>query len=549
MTGLYETRRYLTNFEPRRVPHIFTDVLVIGGGVAGACAAIEAARHGQVLLVTKGELEQSNTWQAQGGVAVVLDKSDSFEAHVADTLRVGCGLCAREAVEKVVREGPDRIQDLLDWGANFDRQDGKLVFGREGGHGVNRVLHARGDATGQEVAATLIRRVREDPAIRIFEDCFVIDLLGVDQQCIGVVSYHPKYGHQLLWAKQTILSSGGTGRLYRETTNPEIATGDGLAMAYRSGAILEDMEMMQFHPTTLYVAGATRALISEAVRGEGAHLIDRKGHRFMPEFHPDAELAPRDVVSRAILTQLARTGATSVYLDVRHLGSDKFAARFPQIAQLCEEFDIDVAREGIPVRPSAHYMVGGVAVDLEGRTNVANLLACGEVACTGLHGANRLASNSLLEGLVFGQIAGRTAGAALADLPNQQRPADVRSQIEPSLRTALDLPDVRNSLRSVMWRNVGIERVGERLAETVEIIEFWARYVLDKLFDEPGGWELQNMLTVGRLVTMSAAARLESRGVHFRTDLPETDDVRWRCHIQLQRQDTGPKRTLRPCED
>ena len=547
MTGLYETRRYLTSFQPQRVPHIFTDVLIIGGGVAGLRAALAASQFGQVLLITKADLPESATAYAQGGVAAVLDASDSIDAHIADTVRVGCGLCDLPAVEKVVREGPARVRELLDWGAQFDREDGRLVFTREGGHSARRIVHADGDATGKEVARTLIQTVGEDPNIRVFEHCFAIDLVGPPGECNGVISYHPKYGHQLIWARQTILASGGAGRLYRETTNPDVATGDGLAMAYRAGAALRDMEMMQFHPTTLYVAGATRVLISEAVRGEGAYLVDRNGDRFMPDYHCDAELAPRDVVSRAILTHMAKTAATHVYLDIRQIGAETFAKRFPNITALCAEFDINVSTDGIPVRPSAHYMIGGVAVDLDGRTTVANLLACGEIACTGLHGANRLASNSLLEGLVFGEVTGRLAGEALAGVNSTLKPDDIRSEIPPSSRTMLDLSDVRNSLRSVMWRNVGITRSGDRLNETIEIVEFWGRYVLDKVFDESVGWELQNMLTVGHLMAVAAGARLESRGVHYREDVPETDDKHWRAHITLRRQDTGPAKTVEPC--
>ncbi len=547
MTSLFDSRRFLTNFEPRRVPHIFTDVLVVGGGVAGLRAAIEASSYGQVLVVTKDQLEESSTRYAQGGIAVALAAGDTVDAHVADTLRVGCGLCSPAAVRKVVGEGPSVVRELLEWGACFDQQDGQLLFGREGGHSANRIIHAQGDATGLELANVLTRKLGQQSCIRVFEDCFAIDLIGLDGRCAGLICYHRKYGHQLIWARQTILASGGAGRLYRETTNPQVATGDGLAMAYRAGAILQDMEMVQFHPTTLYVAGATRALVSEAVRGEGAYLVDHTGERFMPDYHPDAELAPRDVVSRAIFTQMAKTGTTHVNLDVRHLGAERFARRFPHISQLCCEFDIDVGRDLIPVRPSAHYMVGGVAPDLEARTNIENLLACGEVACTGLHGANRLASNSLLEGLVFGRSAGRTAGQALSNGPAKLQPAEVSSNIAPSPRTALDLADVRNSLRSVIWRNVGIERVGDRLTETVEIIEFWGRYVLDKVFDEPSGWELQNMLTVGRLVAMAAATRRESRGVHYRIDAPNSDDSQWRCHISLERRHDGPQQRLLPC--
>ncbi|MFQ6048275.1 MAG: L-aspartate oxidase [Phycisphaerae bacterium] len=549
MTSPYESRRYLTNFDARLVPHIFTDVLVIGSGVAGLRAAIEASQYGQVLVVTKAGLEDSNTSHAQGGIAVAMNADDRAESHIADTLRVGCGLCDQAVVELVVREGPKRIEELLQWGAAFDRQAGRLVFGREGGHSTNRVIHARGDATGRELATTLIRKLGQQPTIRVFENCFAIDLVTIDGRCAGAITYHHKYGHQLFWARQTILACGGIGRLYRETTNPRVATADGHAMGYRAGAVLKDMEMVQFHPTTLYVAGASRALISEAVRGEGAYLVDRDGQRFMDQYHPDGELAPRDVVSRAIVQQMARTGATHVYLDVRHLGRERFARRFPQICQLCSEFDIDVGKDLIPVRPSAHYMIGGLATDERACTSVPDLLACGEVACTGLHGANRLASNSLLEGLVFGRIAGQTAGEALSRARGRLQHADVRSSIEPSARTALDLNDVCNSLRSVIWRNVGIERIGQRLAETNDIVQFWGRYVMDKVFDDRFGWEVQNMLTVGRLIAAAAQTRAESRGVHYRSDYPQPNDRQWRCHVALQRQDAALSQVLVPCED
>ncbi len=544
--SLYDTRRYLTNFDSRRVPHLLTDVLVIGSGVAGLRAAIETARQAPTVLITKGKLAESNTAVAQGGIAVVTDPADSFEEHIADTLTVACGLGDRPAIERIVREAPARIQELVRWGAAFDRAGDALALGREGGHSAARILHAQGDATGKEVAETLMRTARRTNGLRLFEDCFAIDLLTIEGRCVGAITFHPKYGHQMLWARCTILASGGAGQLYRESTNPAIATADGPAMAWRAGAVLRDMEMVQFHPTTLYVAGASRALISEAVRGEGAHLVDRRGQRFMPRYHPDAELAPRDVVSRAILAEMVQTGATCVYLDVRHIGAERFSRRFPWITSLCRQFEIDIARDLIPIRPAAHYMVGGVAVDGQTRTSVPGLLACGEAACTGVHGANRLASNSLLEGLVFGAEAGQQALRELAS-GDAVRVVAVRNDIAESPRTELDIADVCNSLRSVMWRNVGIERHGDRLAETREIIEFWGHYVMDKVLDDRLGWEVQNMLTVARLVTAAASRRTESRGVHFRTDWPELDDTRWRRRQSLWRSEEGLAFRDEPC--
>lgn len=348
---------------------------------------------------------------------------------------------------------------------------------------------------------------------------------------MGAVTFNPKYGHQLIWAKRTILASGGYSRLYRETTNPPGITGDGLAAAFRAGAVVADMEMVQFHPTTLYVAGSSRALISEAVRGEGAHLVDKSGRRFMPDYHADAELAPRDVVSRAIVDHLSKTRGTSAFLDVRHIDADQFAKRFPTICQRCAEFGINPATDLIPVRPAAHFSIGGVVTDLDARTNIDGLYCCGEASCTGLHGANRLASNSLLEGLVMGDRAGALAGVEAAEEggPVQPRPVSNEKPLSPT--TLLDLQDVRNSLRSLLWRNAGILRDGDRLAETVEIIDFWSRFVLDKTFDDPHGWEIQNMLTLSRMVADSAGLRRESRGVHERIDCSERESDRFAKHL------------------
>jgi len=532
------TRRYLTNFEPHRLPHLFTDTLVLGSGLAGLVAALEAAEAGDVLLVTKDAVDQSATAYAQGGIAAAVVPGDSPDRHAADTLAVACGLADEQVVREVTREAPEAIRRLTEWGVRFDTEGPDLAVGREGGHGAARIIHAQGDAIGREMVRALLARVRARPAVRVFEHCFAIDVLTADGQAVGAVTYHPKYGHQMFWATTTILATGGVGCIFRETTNPAVATGDGLALAFRAGAALRDLEMVQFHPTTLYVAGAARALISEAVRGEGGYLVNRSGRRFMLNYDPRAELAPRDVVSRAITAEMKREEAACVYLDVRHFPPGRFAQRFPTIAQLCAAVDINPERDLIPVRPSAHYLVGGVVTDGHGQTSVPGLLACGEVACSGLHGANRLASNSLLEGIVLGRRAGRLAALRASRNDRIDRPLKISHILPPSPRTQLDLTDVLNSLRSIMWRNVGVERTADRLRETLEIIEFWARYTMDKLFDEPRAWEIQNMLTVALCMATAAATRCESRGVHYRTDFPQPDP-QWCCHIDLTRCDSG----------
>jgi L-aspartate oxidase len=536
MASLYDTRRYLTNWDAARIGHILTDVLVVGSGIAGQRAAIEAARYGDVILITKDSPDESATIYAQGGIACALADEDSAHAHAQDTLRVGSGLSHEDVVHRTVNEGEERVRELIEWGARFDMSGEDVALGQEGGHRHRRVLHADGDQTGRELIRCLSRKREEQPNVRIFDHCFLIDLITREGQCVGAVTFHPKYGHQMLWAGQTILAGGGSGRVYRETTNPAVATGDAYAAAYRAGARLRDLELVQFHPTTLYIAGSSRALISEAARGEGAYLVDRNGRRFMTDYHPDGELAPRDIVSRAIRDNLAQSGGTCVYVDVRHLGRKAFADRFPGITRLCADFDIDVGRDLIPVRPAAHYMIGGIVVDEHARTSVNGLLCCGEAASTGLHGANRLASNSLTEGLVYGMIAGRTAGEQARAASGSPAPAKIKSETPTSRHTRLDRADILNSLRSLMWRNVGISRDGVMLAEAIEIIDFWGRFVLDKTFDDVEGWEIQNMLTASRLIASGALHRHESRGVHFRTDCPpEPDPNATPYHISHQR--------------
>jgi len=522
MERVFNDRRYLIPFRASLLPQIFTDVLVVGSGVAGLRAAIAAAScDADVIVLSKTDLTQTNTAWAQGGIASVMEAEDTFDAHVGDTLIAGAGLCDEPAVRLVVEHGPRRVQECLEWGMHLDRAaDGSLAVGREGGHSARRIYHSGGDATGAELQRCLVAKARSLASVRLFEKCFLLDFITPGHEpgspVRGAITHHPKYGLQMIWARSTILASGGAGVVYRETTNPHAATGDGLAAAYRAGASVADMAFMQFHPTVLYLPGAARSLISEAVRGEGAYLLDAAGRRFMPEVHEMAELAPRDIVSRAIVRQIAMQGGQHVWLDCRHI--DGFAERFPGITAVLRTFDLDPARDLIPVHPAAHYTIGGVRTGLDGRSNLPGLFAVGEASCSGLHGANRLASNSLLEGLVFGEIAG-LAAARNGEAPS--RPAKIVSDIRPSGHGELDLSDVRSSLRSAMWRNVGIERTGAKLRDAVEMFDFWGRYTLDKIFDDPAGWETQNMLLVGALMARSALWREESRGCHARDDFPE----------------------------
>ncbi|HVT29283.1 MAG TPA: FAD-binding protein, partial [Lacipirellulaceae bacterium] len=371
--------RYLVPFHPKRIPHHFADVLIIGGGIAGLRAAMEIDPRLSLLVITKDTMEQSNSAYAQGGIASVIDPDDNFASHVEDTLIAGANLCDREVVEMVVSEAPRHIRELIAWGTRFDTENGELLLGREGGHSHRRIVHALGDATGFEVMRAIIARVRSQHGGQLWTNTFTIDLLTHEGRCRGALVWNAHHGRTFIWAKQTILCTGGAGQIFRETTNPEVATGDGHALAYRAGAELRDMEFMQFHPTVLYIAGGSRSLITEAMRGEGARLIDSTGRRFMPDYDERAELAPRDVVSQAIVDQMEKTRQPSVFLDLSHLDAERVHRRFPGIARTCAEFGIEIATDPIPVRPGAHYMIGGVTVDQVGRTTVPGLWAAGEV--------------------------------------------------------------------------------------------------------------------------------------------------------------------------
>ena len=532
------TPRYLAAFDPRQLPHFFTDVLIIGGGLAGLRAANAIDPALSVLVVTKDAIQQSNSSYAQGGIAGVLGPDDQFEEHVHDTLVAGGTLCDERVVDMVVREAPDRIRELVEWGTHFDEQAGSITLGREGGHSHNRIVHALGDMTGKEVMRAVIARTQKLPHVRIWENTFTLDLLTYEGACRGAIVATQHGEKMLVWARQTILTTGGCGQIYRESTNPPVATGDGHAMAYRAGAQLRDMEFVQFHPTVLYIAGGSRSLITEAVRGEGGWLVDREGVRFMPQYDSRAELAPRDVVSQAIVTQMEKTRHPCVYLDVTHLDANFTLQRFPGIAAACRQFGIDITRDKIPVRPGAHYMIGGVTVDLDGRTSVPGLWAAGEVSSSGLHGANRLASNSLLEGLVYGAHAGMAASRAAKETTGDFRVYPLTNPVAAPITEPLDVVDIGNSLKSLMWRSCGVRRSGEELLDALSSVDSWRRYVLARQFDDIRGWELQNMLTLARVMIHAALVREESRGVHLRTDYPQTDDRRWNKHLWFERSES-----------
>lgn len=485
------------------------DFLVIGAGVAGLRAAIELAVAGRVLVVAKDSLAESSSEYAQGGIAVALSDDDDVELHEQDTLYAGDGLCDREAVHTLVEEGPAAIQQLIDWGAEFDRVGSKLAFTREGAHSRNRILHAHGDSTGREIARTLYHKAASLSNISFRSFAASSNLLLDENGAVaGAALFDTVSGETVpVRARAVLLATGGLGHVFLNTTNPDVATGDGVAMAYRAGAELADLEFVQFHPTALHLEGAPRFLLSEALRGEGARLLNDTGERFMERYHRLGELAPRDVVARAIVAEVTRTGAQHVWLDLSHRGTEFIRGRFPRIYETCLRYGIDLGRQAAPVAPAAHYAMGGVRTDLNGRTTMPNLFAAGEVAATGVHGANRLASNSLLEGVVFGARAGKVM-RGVSERPKACVPKSM------SADTALQPEEIRR----ITWEDCGVVRSGEGLKRAITRLETVSG---KSCRDSREALEARNMQIVGWLIARCALAREESRGAHFRTDFPQ----------------------------
>lgn len=510
------------------------DYLVIGSGVAGLRAALELCHVGRVIVLTKGHPLQSNSIFAQGGVAVALSEEDDVAIHLTDTLKAGHGLCRREAVRVLVEEGPNRIQELIRWGARFDKTGGKFAFAREAAHSRSRILRARGDATGNEMVRALLSQVIRQKQIIRLDYHFTVDLVVEEGRCCGAVVLDETSGEQfILPAKAVLLSSGGAGQIFARTTNPPNATGDGMAMAFRAGAELQDMEFVQFHPTALYLPSSPPFLLSEAMRGEGGQLRNNKGEAFMPRYHPLGVLAPRDIVARAIWAEMAATRARHVYLDVTHLGSNFVKRRFPTIYATCLRHDIDITEEWIPVSPSAHYMMGGVATDVNGATTLPGLFAAGEVACSGVHGANRLASNSLLEGLVFGMRAGvaAIAWASRCSVPDLSLH---RERLRcGGTRRLEDAEKLRSSLRRTMWGQVGLVRSRESLIRATAQLARWEQMV-SQSFASRTDLEVKNMVQVAHCVAEAALWRENSVGAHYRADYPKSQRPGWKLHSRLR---------------
>lgn len=519
------------------VPTPAVDYIVIGSGVAGIRAAIELSRYGPVCILTKGHPLQSSSSSAQGGVAVALNKEDDVGIHLADTLKAGHGLCRREAVRILVEEGPSRINELIAWGAQFDKVGERFAFAKEAAHSRSRILRARGDATGNEMVRALMTEARRNKSITWLDRHFTVDLVVVKGICWGVfVLDELTQARCVIPARAVLLASGGAGQVFSRTTNPLQATGDGMAMAHRAGAVLQDMEFVQFHPTALYLPSSPPFLLTEAIRGEGGQLRNIKGELFMHRYHSHGALAPRDIAARSIWAEMGATRSRHVYLDVTHLRASFVKARFPTVYSTCLRYDIDITEEWVPVSPSAHYIMGGVETDLMGATIIPGLFAAGEVACSGIHGANRLASNSLLEGLVFGR---RAALAA-------RRFAD-KASLSPALPTVQELEGpgpgcledgekLRNSLRRIMWGKVGLVRTRESLLGALAHLSRWGREV-DRPLKNRRDLEIKNMVQIARCIVEAALWRENSVGAHYRADFPHTTRSGGIQHSRIQGQE------------
>ncbi|MEW9702474.1 L-aspartate oxidase [Paenibacillus sp. SI8] len=522
--------RYLIDVDLDSIPHIHTDVIVIGAGIAGLFTALRASENKKVLMITKKSLLDSNTRYAQGGIAAVISDEDSPEYHMQDTLIAGAGLCSPEAVDVLVHEGPDGVRDLIEMGTKFDLENGEFALTKEGAHSQRRILHAHGDATGAEIVRALSERTKLDPNIEIWDDHFVIDLITQDGECYGALVQKPDGQRVFVRGNATILCSGGAGQLFRYTTNPDIATGDGIAIAYRAGAHIQDVEFIQFHPTALCYPGAPRFLISEAVRGEGAYLRNIKGERFMENYHPQLELAPRDVVARAIVDEMENNKSTFVYLDITHETEELIKHRFPTIYEYCLNYGLDMTTDWIPVAPAAHYMMGGVKTDLHGETAVKRLFACGEVSSTGVHGANRLASNSISEAIVFG----RRIIERIQELPSLTGNPVIKTDTSRTELPKQAVVEKKLKLQKIMLRYAGFKRSAQGLQQGY--IELSRQLpVFETQMNKREDYEFANLLSCALLTTMSALQREESRGAHYREDFPERDDLNWKKHIVFKR--------------
>jgi L-aspartate oxidase len=507
------------------------DFLIVGSGIAGLRAAVELAPAGDIVIITKADPNESNTEYAQGGIAAAIGKDDSPELHAHDTMTAGDGLCDERAVRVLCEEGPRYTRELVEWGARFNRNaDGEPALASEGAHTVRRVLHAA-DATGREIGRVLWNRTSAAARIRVLTNTLAVSAIIEDGRCLGVRFIGANGEPGRAFGRATLLATGGAGQVFAETTNPEVATGDGVALAYRAGARIADMEFVQFHPTVLDVEHAPRFLLSEALRGEGARLVNASGEPFMLRYHPLADLAPRDIVSRSIVLESKRTDHP-VFLSLRHLDAEDVHRRFPMIAATCLRAGLDLARDLLPVGPAAHYVMGGVETDLDGRASIPGLFAAGEVACTRVHGANRLASNSLLEGLVFGARAGRAmAGRARdAELP----PPVFRHTAAPAPNCATSEMDEAD-VRTLMWKSVGLFRGRSSLRDALSVLHEQHAALDDRLAARAAldhqAWRRASLVTVASLITRAALRREESRGGHFRIDCPVRDDQKWQVHL------------------
>jgi len=507
------------------------DFIIIGSGIAGLYTALLAKEQGSVLIITKGSIDDCNTKHAQGGIAAPISKNDSPELHFRDTIAAGGGLCDEEAVRILVNEAPDRITDLVNFGVPFDTLDGQIALTMEAAHSVPRILHAGGDATGEHIEVTLSKKVR-DSKIQVLEDCLATEILVEKGAVCGIKALDCRTSSiEEFSCSSLILATGGTGQLYKFTTNPEIATGDGIPLAFNAGAEITDMEFFQFHPTALRLPGVTPFLISEAVRGEGGILRNVDGHHFMPDYTPEGDLAPRDVVARSIVYEMKKTGSDRVFVDATHLPPHVTTTRFPHIYRFCLDHGVDITKGLVSVAPAAHYMMGGIKTDTWGATNINGLFAVGEAACTGVHGANRLASNSMIEVLVFAKRIMETIERGVERaIPSAVKHPDIYQSLT-DRRSSEAVPSLSlSALQQLLWDKVGIIRDKQSLTQAARTLATWQK-ILPQPTDRPS-YELSNLVLCGRLVTEAALLRKESRGAHFRSDYPHSLS-RWKHHIVL----------------